>query len=59
MDLATELDIIVKSGSWYSYKDEKIGQGREKVIEYLAENPDVAKEIENTIRAHLNNKKQA
>ncbi len=59
LDLATELDIIVKSGSWYSYKDEKIGQGREKVKEYLAENPDVAKEIEETIREHLNNKKQA
>ncbi len=59
LDLATELDIIVKSGSWYSYKDEKIGQGREKVKEYLAQNPEVAKELEETIKAHISGKKQA
>ena len=59
LDLATELDIIVKSGSWYSYKDEKIGQGREKVKEYLAQNPEVAKEIEATIKEHISGKKQA
>lgn len=58
LDLATELDIIIKSGSWYSYKDEKIGQGREKVKEYLAQNPEVAKEIEQAIKAHISAKKQ-
>lgn len=59
IDLATELDIIAKSGSWYSYKGEKIGQGRENVKGYLADNPEVAKEIEEAIREHLANKKQA
>ena len=59
IDLATELDIIAKSGSWYSYKGEKIGQGRENVKGYLADHPEVAKEIEEAIREHLANKKQA
>lgn len=59
IDLATELDIISKSGSWYSYKGEKIGQGRENVKGYLADHPEVAKEIEEAIREHLANKKQA
>ncbi len=59
IDLATELDIIVKSGSWYSYKGEKIGQGRENVKAYLASNPEVAKEVETAIREYLANKKQA
>jgi len=59
IDLATELDIIAKSGSWYSYKGEKIGQGRENVKSYLADHPEVAKEIEEAIREHLANKKQA
>ena len=59
IDLATELDIIAKSGSWYSYKGEKIGQGRENVKGYLADHPEIAKEIEEAIREHLANKKQA
>lgn len=45
VDLATKLDIIKKSGSWYSYKDDRIGQGRDKVKQYLKEHPDVAEEI--------------
>ncbi len=45
VDLATKLDIIKKSGSWYSYKDDRIGQGRDKVKQYFKEHPDVADEI--------------
>ena len=44
------LDLIEKSGSWYAYKGEKIGQGKDNVREYLKENPAISKEIENAIR---------
>lgn len=50
LDIAVKLDIINKSGSWFSYNDQKIGQGRDNVKQYLRENPDVAKEIEGKIR---------
>ena len=50
LDLAVNLNIIEKSGSWFSYNGEKIGQGRENVKEYLKENPDFAKEVEAKIR---------
>lgn len=56
IDLATEYDILVKSGSWYSYKGEKIGQGRENVKTYLTSNPEVFAEIEAEIRNRLSNK---
>lgn len=56
IDLATEYDILVKSGSWYSYKGEKIGQGRENVKTYLNEHPEVFKEIETEIRTRLASK---
>jgi recombination protein RecA len=52
LDLATELDYIGKSGSWYSYNEENIGQGRENAKEFLDENPDIARELENKIREH-------
>ncbi|MBQ1985222.1 MAG: recombinase RecA [Clostridia bacterium] len=45
LDYAVEADIIRKSGAWFSYKDEKIGQGRDKAKEYLEMHPDVAEEI--------------
>jgi len=45
LDLATELDIIEKSGSWFSYNGEKIGQGRENVKNYIINNPEVAEEL--------------
>ena len=48
--LGTEAEIIQKSGAWYSYNGEKIGQGKEKVRTYLKENPHIAEEIENAIR---------
>ena len=50
VDLAANADIIVKSGAWYSYNDNKIGQGRENAKQYLKENPEVADEIERKVR---------
>ena len=54
VDLAVNLDIIEKSGSWFSYNDAKIGQGRENVKKYLIENPEVMKEVEDKIRDNFN-----
>jgi len=54
LDVAASVDIIKKSGSWYSYNDNKIGQGRENVKEYLILNPDVCDEIEQQVRVHFN-----
>lgn len=53
VDCATELDIIKKSGSWFSYDDMKIGQGRDKVKDFLKENADICSEIEEKIRAEF------
>ncbi|WP_370464999.1 hypothetical protein [Neobacillus kokaensis] len=52
IDLGSELDIVQKSGSWYSYNDERLGQGRENAKLYLKENPDVRLEIQQKIRDH-------
>ena len=49
VDLGVESEIIEKSGSWYSYKTERIGQGRENAKTFLKENPDIAEEIESLI----------
>lgn len=54
LDLAAEHGIIEKSGSWFSYNGEKIGQGRENTRKYLKEHPDVAAEVEKKIRAKFN-----
>lgn len=51
VDLGADLDIIQKSGAWYSYGDARLGQGKEKVKDYLKANPELAKEIEDKIRA--------
>ena len=51
VDLGADLDIIQKSGAWYSYGDTRLGQGKEKVKDFLRDNPELAKEIENKIRA--------
>lgn len=51
LDLAVNNDIIQKSGAWFSYNGEKIGQGRENVKKYLIENPAVCEEITNKIKA--------
>ena len=52
LDLAANVDIIVKSGSWYSYNGNKIGQGRENAKTYLRENPDIMNEVAQKVRAH-------
>ncbi len=52
LDLAAEVDIVNKSGAWYSYKETRIGQGRENAKQYLKENPDVCGDVENQVRAH-------
>ncbi|HHV95504.1 MAG TPA: recombinase RecA [Clostridiaceae bacterium] len=50
LDVAVNLDIVNKSGSWYSYNDQRIGQGRENAKQFLKENKDIADEIERKIR---------
>ena len=56
LDLAVKIDIVEKSGAWYSYDGERIGQGRENAKIYLKENPDIALEIENKIRSEKDQK---
>ncbi|MDU2619868.1 MAG: recombinase RecA [Dialister sp.] len=53
LDIATNMDIIQKSGAWYSYKGTRISQGREAAKNYLKENPEVTKEIDKIIRDTL------
>jgi len=55
-DLATELNIIQKSGSWYSYAEKKLGQGKENAVEYLIENPELYQKIEKNVIEISNNK---
>ncbi len=52
LDLAAELSIIVKSGAWYAYEGNKIGQGRENAKIYLKEHPEVCSEVEQKVRVH-------
>lgn len=52
LDYAVEADIIHKSGAWFSYNNEKIGQGRDRVREYLEENPEIADEIATLVMNH-------
>lgn len=51
LDLATQLDLVNKSGAWYSYGDVRLGQGREAAKEFLIQNPELAEELELKIRA--------
>ena len=53
LDMAVNLDIIEKSGSWFSYNGEKIGQGRENVKAYLKENPSIMEEVEKKVRENF------
>lgn len=53
VDIGTEMEIINKSGAWYSYNGDRLGQGRENVKEYLKQNPDKASEIEQRIRSNM------
>ncbi len=50
LDIGADLDIITKSGAWYSYKDQRIGQGRENAKQYLIEHPEIANTVETEIR---------
>lgn len=50
LDTAASIDVVKKSGAWYSYKDEKIGQGRENSKRFLEENEDISNEIEAKVR---------
>ncbi|KPB03732.1 MULTISPECIES: recombinase RecA [unclassified Bacillus (in: firmicutes)] len=52
IDMGSDLDIVQKSGSWYSYNEERLGQGRENAKQFLKENKDVLKEIHQQIRDH-------
>ena len=52
LDLAVSCNVINKSGAWFSYNDEKIGQGRENAKIYLTEHPEVMEEVENKVREH-------
>jgi recombination protein RecA len=53
IDLGVQAKIVDKAGAWYSYNGERIGQGKDNAREFLRENPDIAREIENRIRESL------
>lgn len=54
LDVAAEADIVKKAGAWYSYGEERLGQGRENAKEFLEENPDILKEIDHKVRVYYN-----
>ena len=53
IDLAVENNVVKKSGAWFSYNEEKLGQGRENVRDFLAENEDLRAEIEEAVKREL------
>lgn len=53
LDVACNLDVVQKSGTWFNYGSDKIGQGREKAVDFITSNPKVAKEIENKVRTKI------
>ena len=53
LDVAVNLDIVKKAGSWFSFNEEKLGQGRDKAKEFLAENPDILNTVETLVREKL------
>jgi recombination protein RecA len=53
LDLGVEAKIVEKSGAWYSYNGERVGQGKDNARIFLKERPDMAREIENKVREHL------
>ena len=55
LDVAVDLDIVKKAGSWFSFNDDKLGQGRDKAKEFLAANPDVLNQVETLVREKLAN----
>ena len=54
VDIGANLDIIIKSGAWYSYNDERLGQGRENVKQFFMENPELMNEVESKVREYFN-----
>lgn len=52
LDMAADLDFVKKSGAWYAYNDEKIGQGRENAKAFLADHPEVVSDLNQKVRAH-------
>ncbi|HSE11082.1 MAG TPA: DNA recombination/repair protein RecA, partial [Rudaea sp.] len=56
IDMGSENKIVDKSGAWYSYGGERIGQGKDNARQYLKDNPTVAKDIEDKLRAALSTK---
>ena len=56
IDLASQADIIQKSGAWYAYNGEKIGQGKENTKDYLKAHPEIEEEINKKVREHYNMK---
>ena len=55
LDVAVNLDIVKKAGAWFSYNEEKLGQGREKAKEFLDANPEILAEVERLVREKLEN----
>ncbi len=55
LDVAVDLDIVKKAGSWFSFNDDKLGQGRDKAKEFLAANPDILNQVETLVREKLAN----
>ena len=53
IDMGVDLGILNKSGSWFSYGDAKIGQGREAVKQFMLDNPEMMQEVEDKIRVQL------
>lgn len=53
------MDIVKKSGTWFSYKEERIGQGRDQARNYLESHPEMLKEIESRVKAQLSGKAEA
>ena len=53
LDVAVNLDIVKKAGAWFSYNEEKLGQGREKAKEFLEQNPEILAEVEKLVREKL------
>lgn len=53
VDMASDIDVINKAGSWYSYKEERIGQGRESAKQFLLDNPQIREDVEKRVRAHF------
>ena len=51
--MAVELELVNKSGSWFSIGDERIGQGRDNAKQYIADHPELAEELEAKVRTHL------